>query len=412
MRGNPMSIPNRAKWNKRTVGSLAYIVSRGTAPSYVDSSEFRVIGQRCITANGFDPSWSRPHDPTKMSSMLVPRSGDVLINSTGTGTIGRSSVFPGGDGFAVDGHITLVRVHQDQVDPGWFNAVLQSSWGQSHLENQCYSGSTNQVELSRARLVGTEIPVPSLGEQRRIAEMLEEMDAAIEETTDVASKYASLKQGVVDTLFSERWAWRKGALKEFLVGAPKNGFSPSEVDDWTGVRVLGLGCLTTDGFSPRQLKNVPYGCSSVSSAVLSDGDLLLSRANTRDLVGLAGRYRSVGGVCLYPDLMMRLLPNGQVLSDFMEYSLRHSYMRRQIMASAVGTSESMVKISSEIVRNMDFYVPSLEEQRRIVSIIEAHDERIAAERARLEKLRKLKAGLMDDLLTGRVRVNQLKDLPV
>ena len=72
----------------------------------------------------------------------------------------------------------------------------------------------------------------------------------------------------------------------------------------------------------------------------------------------------------------------------------------------------MVKISSEIVRNMDFYVPSLEEQRRIVSIIEAHDERIAAERARLEKLRKLKAGLMDDLLTGRVRVDQLKDLPV
>ena len=82
------------------------------------------------------------------------------------------------------------------------------------------------------------------------------------------------------------------------------------------------------------------------------------------------------------------------------------------MANAVGTSESMVKISSAIVRKLEFHVPSLNEQRRIVSVIEAHDERIAAEHARLEKLRKLKAGLMDDLLTGRVRVNQLKDLPV
>ncbi len=82
------------------------------------------------------------------------------------------------------------------------------------------------------------------------------------------------------------------------------------------------------------------------------------------------------------------------------------------MANAVGTSESMVKISSAIVQNLDICVPSLEEQRRIVSIVDAHDERIAAERARLEKLRKLKAGLMDDLLTGRVRVNQLQDLPV
>ncbi|WP_435105345.1 restriction endonuclease subunit S [Nocardiopsis synnemataformans] len=289
-------------------------------------------------------------------------------------------------------------------------------WAQSRLLRQRAEafmvGSAGQRRVSASFFSRFKVPLLAVGEQRRIAETLDALDVVIDSAGQVIDKRSRVKQGVVDGLFSERQDWLGRSLRSFLDHSPKNGFSPSEVGDWTGVRVLGLSCLTPDGFLPKQLKNVPAWCSGVSSAVLEDGDLLISRANTRDLVGLAGRYRDVGGPCLYPDLMMRLRPSGRILSEFLEISLRHSYMRRQIMANAVGTSESMVKISSAIVQNLDICVPSLEEQRRIVSIVDAHDERIAAERARLEKLRKLKAGLMDDLLTGRVRVNQLQDLPV
>lgn len=412
MHKNPMRVPNYALWPMESFGDITNFMSRGSAPGYVGSSSFYAVGQRCISTKGFKAEKSRPHDPRQMSSLLIPREGDVLINSTGTGTIGRSCVFPGGDEFAVDGHVTLLRVRNEMADPRWVNAILLSAWGQSHLENQCYSGSTNQVELSRARLASTSVPLPPLGEQRKIAEVLGAVDSRVQATEHLIAKRKALQRGVVDDLFFDRSSWNCKRLGSLLAVGPKNGFSPSEVEDWTGVRVLGLGCLMSDGFTPRQLKNVPLIHANMSSALLEDGDLLMSRANTRDLVGLVGRYEDVGGACLYPDLMMRLKPNNKVIQDFLEHSLRHSYVRRQIMAHAVGTSESMVKISSAIVRNLCVAVPSFEEQRRIVSVIEVHDERIAAERARLEKLRKIKAGLMDDLLTGRVRVNQLQELPV
>ncbi|GAA1084945.1 restriction endonuclease subunit S [Nocardiopsis metallicus] len=254
--------------------------------------------------------------------------------------------------------------------------------------------------------------LPSLLEQRKITEVLAVVDESIDGHQAMIGKLEDVRSGVVDSIFSEHNYWPSGELKSYLAALPKNGFSPSEVDDWTGVRVLGLGCLTHVGFVPRQLKNVPANFVSVSSSLLEVGDLLISRANTRELVGLVGRYEDVGGPCLYPDLMMRLKPNEKIDQGFLEASLRHSYVRRQIMARAVGTSESMVKISSEIVRSLRISVPSLERQRRILSTIKPHAERIAVEQARLEKLRKLKAGLMDDLLTGRVRVNQLKDLSV
>lgn len=253
---------------------------------------------------------------------------------------------------------------------------------------------------------------PPVSAQSRIAEVLDVLDDQIRAHEVLIAKKKAILSGVMDDLFSARDSWVWGDLGSFLAVAPKNGFSPSEVGDWTGVRVVGLGCLTPDGFSPKQLKNIPSIYAGLSSVLLEDGDLLMSRANTRDLVGLVGCYEDVGGICIYPDLMMRLRVNGKVNRRFLELSLRNPYLRRQIMAQAVGTSESMVKISSAIVRGLLVAVPPLEEQRRIVSIIGAHDERIAAEKARLEKLRKLKAGLMDDLLTGRVRVDQLDELPV
>lgn len=69
-------------------------------------------------------------------------------------------------------------------------------------------------------------------------------------------------------------------------------------------------------------------------------------------------------------------------------------------------------MNREELGEFTFFLPPLVEQVKISEILDAGDEQIAAERARLEKLRKLKAGLMDDLLTGRVRVNQLDELPV
>lgn len=165
--------------------------------------------------------------------------------------------------------------------------------------------------------------------------------------------------------------WSTVPLSDVLAEPIRNGFSPAESEAWTGVRMLGLGCLSPDGFVPAQLKNAPSSVKATHAAALQDGDLVVSRANTRALVGLAGIYRDVGTPSIYPDLMMRLRPTGEYLTEFLEIVLRWPQTRRSIMAMAQGTSESMVKISGETLRRLPVPQLPLDVQRRIVEVIES-----------------------------------------
>jgi type I restriction enzyme S subunit len=204
--------------------------------------------------------------------------------------------------------------------------------------------------------------------------------------------------------------WREVTLGELLAQPPKNGYSPREVEHWTGTQMLGLGCLTLDGFRPNQLKNAPVGDRQLRDYILADGDLLVSRSNTRDMVGLAGIYRDVGTPCIYPDLMMRLRPNGRMLSSLMIKLLLSRIGRRQIQAAASGTSGSMVKISARTLQTIRLPLPPLSEQRGIAGILDTLDNTIQGMEQVVAKLQSLRLGLLQDLLACGIAENgELRD---
>lgn len=267
--------------------------------------------------------------------------------------------------------------------------------------------------------------------RNRIAEILSAVDEAIEQTELLIAKYQQIKAGLMHDLFTRGvtfdghlrptynqaphlykesplgWIpkeWSFGFLSEFLLGGPKNGYSPQEVDEWSGLYALGLGCLTSEGFKPRHLKAVGLSSSQCREALLHDGDLLFSRSNTPELVGLCGIYRDVGSPCIYPDLMMRIRPNTRTGAEFLEALLLSPVMRRRISGAAVGTSGSMVKLNSRAVLRLELAMPEKDEQAHMLKFIRASREVLASLECDLSKLRQQKYGLMHDLLTGRVRV--------
>ena len=204
--------------------------------------------------------------------------------------------------------------------------------------------------------------------------------------------------------------WEVVKLESLLNGRPKNGYSPKEVNEWTGTLMLGLGCLTEEGFEPCQLKNAPSNDLKIRAALLSDGDFLLSRSNTRERVALAAIYRDVGVPCIYSDLMMRLSLNEKICSRFMELLLRHSPVRRQLTGNAQGTSGSMVKISSQTVMETVVLLPPRKEQDRIISVMDTLEQAIAHTSSLIAKLKQMKAGLLHDLLTRGLDENgELRD---
>jgi type I restriction enzyme S subunit len=285
--------------------------------------------------------------------------------------------------------------------------------------------------LTVGNLESVTIPKFPKPEQTKIAEILSTVDRAIEQTEALIAKQQRLKTGLMQDLLtrgidehgnlrSEQTykfkdsplgripvEWEVCTISSVLTQSPKNGYSPVESDIWNGTYMLGLGCLTLNGFKPKQLKSAPKKTTSIEGALLEPGDFLISRSNTRSLVGLVGIFHDIGDPCIYPDLMVRLRFSSEVSPEYMEQVFMSPLIRRQIENVATGTSGSMVKISGAIIKQFQFKKPTIEEQSRILEVLRAKSVTLLKMNGNLLKLRSLKTALMQDLLTGRKRVTSI-----
>jgi type I restriction enzyme, S subunit len=163
-------------WILTTVGEIAEYVQRGKSPKYIDWSELPVVNQKCIRWDGINSEYLKfihPEQWDKWSKERFLQEGDILWNSTGTGTIGRATIYRGLPEYqqaVVDIHVTIVRTKN-------YNQKLLHYWIMSPVIqlkiDRMYTGSTNQVELSKSEVISTSLPLPPLNEQKRIVTKIE-----------------------------------------------------------------------------------------------------------------------------------------------------------------------------------------------------------------------------------------------
>lgn len=426
-------IPSPADWASRTVGELTTLLRRGTAPVYVDDSDVMAIGQRCVTDADFDGSRSRPHSSAAMAKVLTPEAGDVLINSTGTGTIGRSVLFKqDGCDYIVDGHVTVARPRRTDLVGRWLNDVLRSPAGQRYLEARCYAGSTNQIELSSAALAAMPIAVPCVEEQRRAAEVLNTLDDQIRLTESAVSKLratfvgllshlltkgmqsdtvplgnATLEFGETSITLPKQWTIESiGQLLGHVDPAMRSGPFGSALLKHelveTGVPLLGIDNVHVDHFvSDFQRFVTPAKAVELSRYRIRSADVMIT------IMGTVGRS------CLVPEDIGHALSSKHVWTltfDNERYrpylaslQLNHApWARAHLRRDEQGGI--MNAIRSETLKTLMLPTPPIDEQLEIEVILKTLESKISNQERSLTKLRTLKAGLVGDLLAGRVRV--------
>ena len=143
-------------WKRTTVGQSSSLVSRGVTPAYADDSNELVLGQRCVRNNLVDLSFARHHKPKKPNEKWLKK-WDVLINSTGTRSLGRTAQFwLDNNNVVVDSHITIIRAQQREV------AAYLGQWAFSNeaMLEALHTGSTGQTELPRDRVANCHILIP------------------------------------------------------------------------------------------------------------------------------------------------------------------------------------------------------------------------------------------------------------
>ena len=157
-------------WEVKPLVTLTSYLRRGLSPKYVVEGGVTVINQKCIRDFRVNLSKARRHDPNqrKIDGRIL-QVGDVLVNSTGVGTLGRIAQLPSVDEQLVcDSHITVVRA-ATEVDATFFGACMM--WLQPQIEALGH-GSTGQTELRKQDVEQLEIVVPATAEQQRFGDLV------------------------------------------------------------------------------------------------------------------------------------------------------------------------------------------------------------------------------------------------
>ncbi|MDD5942535.1 MAG: restriction endonuclease subunit S [Fibrobacter sp.] len=179
----PFEIPGFWAWVK--LGDVCKPIKRGKSPKYIEQSNVLVFAQKCNQKDG-PVSLEKALYLDESTLNKYPKEeflqkGDVVINSTGTGTLGRVGYFnvdlPHNiKGIVPDSHVTTIR--SVYVNPYYLYCFLKNK--QTYLEENG-EGSTNQKELKPHTIYDLEFPLPPLAEQKRIVNKIDEIFASLDE---------------------------------------------------------------------------------------------------------------------------------------------------------------------------------------------------------------------------------------
>ena len=188
------------EWKNVTLEDITSLVSRGITPKYADDTDQIVINQKCIRNHMIDLSFARNHRPKVINNKWL-RFGDLLINSTGDGTLGRAAqVWFQPHNLTVDSHVTIVR-------PAAENMIFYIGlWGTQHEKEieSLHTGSTGQTELPRDRVKAIELLLPDKETMDRFNALIAPMAAAIVSNQEENNRLASIRDALLPKLMSGR----------------------------------------------------------------------------------------------------------------------------------------------------------------------------------------------------------------
>ena len=211
----PFEIPE--SWCFVRLGDICNYLHRGKTPKYGNQKILPIIAQKC---NHWDQLYidrclfSDTHYILKYKEEQFLQKGDIIINSTGGGTVGRTgyidaTVFEKFDKFVADSHVTIVRPNK-LVSHRYIYHYLLSPYIQIGIEERC-TGSTNQIELRTTTISDYLVPIPPVEEQKRIVEKVESM-------LPVVTRYEKLQRNLDHLNSTLPSLIKKSILQEAIQG--------------------------------------------------------------------------------------------------------------------------------------------------------------------------------------------------
>jgi type I restriction enzyme S subunit len=397
-------------WRPTTLGDLAIKVGSGITPRG-GSSNYREYGRPFVRSQNV--GWGTlllsdivyiDDDTHNLFSATELRQNDVLLNITGA-SIGRSAIadvrLMGGN---VNQHVCIIRTDSREVAPRFINYFLLSDYGQQQMDSFQAGGNREGLNFGQIRSIQLPLP-PTKAEQEAIAEALGDADTLIETLEQLLTRKRQLKQGVMQELlsgkkrlpgFREEWrVTRLGQLASIQRGAsPRPIESPVWFDENSAVGWVRISDVTKAGMYLYETAQRLSVLGVQHSRPVGRGSLIMSICAT------VGRPTITEiDTCIHDGFVV--FDNLRAEKHFLYYMLRslEGGWSRQ------GQTGSQMNLNTGLINRAEILMPpTAAEQAAIAAILSDMDAEITALESKLAKARQIKQGMMQELLTGRIRL--------
>ena len=345
--------------------------------------------------NGEFPFFVRSQTVEKINSYSFD--GEAVLTA-GDG-VGTGKIFHYING-KFDFHQRVYRVsHFTKKLDGFYFYLYFSNHFYNRIMQMTAKSSVDSVRMEM--IADMPIPLPPLPEQEAIAEVLSDTDALITTLEKRIAKKRNIKQGAMQTLLTPQEDWEVKKLIYCLVEKPKYGIGAAAIDNNSNFPTyLRITDIQDDGnISQKELKSVNHPESH--NYYLSDGDIVFARTGAS--VGKSYLHKEENGKFVYAGFLIKVNPNKNKL---IPYFLK-SYVSTQSYwdwVNVMSMRSGQPGINGNEFGELPIPLPPLAEQEAIVEVMSDTDMLITALEKKLSKTKELKQGLMQELLTGKIRL--------
>lgn len=383
-------------WQTKKLGDLCAVISRGVSPKYITNSGIQVLNQKCIRNHEINYELSQRHDidAKKVNEDKIIKLDDVLVNSTGTGTLGRVAQVrrEPSEITTVDSHITIVRPQKNLFYNNFFGYALIKIEEDIQASGE---GTSGQTELSRKTLEDNFfISYPeSIEEQKRIVKILDEVFEGIEKAKENTKKnlqnsnelYKSILASEIDRIPTENKQKLNFFINRITYGFTNPMPTSEEGPYMVTAKDVVFGKVNYEG--ARRTTISAYQNLLTDKSRPETGDVLLTKDGTLGRVAVVTKTP----LCINQSVALIQPDRDKIISEFLKYLLESPEYQKEMIDNAGGTTIKHIYITR--VDKMEVSIPNLSKQIRIIKKLDI----LLAQTKKLEEIYKQKLALLEEL---------------
>lgn len=378
-------------------------------------------GKGCRFINVLETiTYSHIHGPEVPGRITLPGSvvdayivekGDILFNRTSEtdADVGLASAYLGEERVVFGGFVIRGRPVKEAFDSTYAGYALRAPFIRSQVISMGQGAVRSNIgQESLKRVVA---PVPPAAEQRAIAKALSDVDALLARLDRLIAKKRDIKQAAMQQILTGQTRlkgfyaeWSRATLGELFTF--KNGLNKAKQFFGFGTPIVNYMDVFSNGkiLCTRLAGRVSLSKQELSNFDVRKGDVLFTRTSeTPEEIGLAAVVGDEPSETVFSGFLLRGRPRSRVLCDeFKAYCFRSSFVRLQIVSKASYTTRALT--NGRLLSGVVLPVPPLAEQAAIAAALSDMDTEILALETRRDKTRALKQAMMQELLTGRIRL--------